>query len=1126
MFHSDAMTKPDYLNLTGATVEVLLRHSDAAYFGRWVKYGLSIALGQLDDAVLRSVYGELDALGAWICGEDNTDSTRRESNRCRMREDGEGDIQVVGPRIILKTDRARGGVAEGESLWLELISAGRRICRAINENALRNLFNTSQSIPMPEDVVRCDTSACTEDLHDTAPMWTVCKGVSASTRSRGFDNDDTFSTDEGHLLTDEVAIGFALDGLMYRNAYGEPQERTDIAQLHYLRDSSHTNLYHIMRRTLAFTNCTGERWRGISMFTDNTEWSSMNCSDIGGTNCTGLNLLVGTCESVLSIEDVEIAAASASADDVVYDTQDEQPLYDVADAEMDVTTLSINLCSSYSHQSTRALYSSDNFTKSVYRMNESISEGDSGHIECEFEWCSRSRVMERWKNVPFIGTCAILVAPVDGKLFASDHSFFWGPSTSLKKGSVTNHDTVYTDETPLSLHTDDSSNLLNENQDEHATEHVELSKNDPVANVSYGTLDGETLSNTLGLLFEGYFPKAFTDGALWPMMSDGFRARGFIQYATPMQEASPASFWYMKRATLPVFVYDMYDVHYHEVNSYHFFYDEAPRHSEYVYGACLTSVGSSSSAILYGITYPEAAWNITVYSSFLDTPTGDTSPFTRSTADQLGNWTTLPFVFPEINAEAKAQLTSKRFAYNTYPPPPLLTSPPPPSDSNISFRGYHGRIFNGDGESMAENLGTYGTHDVQQDLCETFGMRDKGHVRDDGATAEATATDDEVELKTFNWEVYYRFSCRHTLTACENPSDIQSDEVVTYGPFRNAYFDYTVTPDGEIRLAAYRVTGDHAHAILVFPKTEQTPVCSNEFNELRVYRRIGKKGKFQAIEPRSLRGGVQAERESFHSAQYPFDSVPDLNSEIPLAECYADQNISGGVGADEQLIFTREKNRFSYGLQDTFSGRTYERVDDHFSKYGPCDATSAYPASGSVQSFGDVNDRLNRMFKSLTNVSVSTKLNQKIFDANSLYFNRTLSYENHTFLETGTSLPFLAFLNYWNEKYAEGMYNAHKVWDTILMGFLDDVPFDSGDSVNSCVYRAQPDYETRRLLRDIMTDGDLAMDNHVQNTVDLEEPPGVSPSPIGRICRSYTTPDCMPLRSSFIERAYSISCVT
>ncbi|KAK3247735.1 hypothetical protein CYMTET_42768 [Cymbomonas tetramitiformis] len=475
MFHSKAMRQPAYLDLTDATEDVKARHTDEAYFKRWIKYGLSIALGQLSDDDLRSVHNELNALGAWICGEDNIDSVARESNRRRFHANGEGDVQVVGSRVVIKADRARGGIADGESLWLELLSAGRRICRAINENALRNLFNVSQNVPMPEEVVECDTTACTHDLHDMTPMWTICKGVSASTRSRGIGHYDDSSSDDARLTTDDVAIGFALDGLMYQI---NDITSVNITYMNELLDLCHSDstyntlyctAYEGMRRTLAFTDCTQETWRGVSMFKKDTEWSDLNCSDVYSSFCDdNVTFNVGTCETYMIAEDVTIDASSDSKL-VMYDTHDDSPSYDVADAEIDTNTLSVNLCASHSHKSMRALYSSDNFTRSVYLLNESVAEDESGHLECESEYCIRSRVRERWEDMPIIGTCAILIAPVDGKLFASDHGFFWGPSNTVSQGSVTNHRSVHSRSVSMSLHTSDMTNLLT-SSDDHANE--------------------------------------------------------------------------------------------------------------------------------------------------------------------------------------------------------------------------------------------------------------------------------------------------------------------------------------------------------------------------------------------------------------------------------------------------------------------------------------------------------------------------------------------------------------------------------------------------------------------------------------------------------------------------------
>eukprot|EP00854_Cymbomonas_tetramitiformis_P001642 gene1642-2287_t len=378
-------------------------------------------------------------------------------------------------------------------------------------------------------------------------------------------------------------------------------------------------------------------------------------------------------------------------------------------------------------------------------------------------------------------------------------------------------------------------------------------------------------------------------------------------------------------------------------------------------------------------------------------------------------------------------------------------------------------------------------------MCETFALRDTDEARCDRSGTCESQYEPSVEQSTFNWEVYYRFTCYHRVTRCESPSALE--DATIFGPYRNAYFDFSTSKSGFSYLTSYRVTGDHAHAVLVVPPDGIDSVCDGDNTTLRIYRRIGseKNAAFHLIEPSGLAGDVTDERSSFYDRPYPFAGNISGSSEWPpLSECYANSEVDPDTTVDDEMIFAKNGLNRSSESARRLSSRLYERIDSKYATYTPCDVQSTYPKSESTFSPLQIHDRIERMFPGLTNKSVSSKMREYIFQSETLYTNQTHNYTEHVFEETRTTLPFLSILNYWNEKYAEMLYKAHHRWKDRLMGFLDDVPLDAGDTVRSCVFRSQPNYEARRLQRAIMMEGDKVLDDYAHRASTVIDAPEVS----------------------------------
>ncbi|KAK3255192.1 hypothetical protein CYMTET_35665 [Cymbomonas tetramitiformis] len=1035
VYHSAMMRKPDYLDLSDATE---------------------------DQARAQAVLDELGALGAWICGENHAATSARESNRCSLR-DGDTDMRVLGPRIVLRVDRLRGGVERGETLWAEAASTARRICRAINENALAKVAGGDLA-PLPESVVECATAECSAELERMTPVWVVCKAVAVSFTVDGVDVNETDVAAQPRTRT--VSLGFALDGMLRQVQSTETVHAVSVSSAESDSDA---------RRLLHSTDCDRESWRGMLR---PSEWIAKSVCDTDDVECDALHL--GTCATTLALEDVRIDALDTDGK-LRYD-ESGVPLYAVGDAEIEmgssVGESGLNLCQAFSFEATETFFAS-NFYK-AFKTPENVDSGtlDDTYLPCDSDWCVDARVTERWSDLPTLGFCATLAAPVDPRLLASDHGFFWGPSISARKGTVYNHRVTHSDIFFLSNHSDTVQDLP-----ESGEEMVKLSKRSHEAHVAYGTENSSLLINTLETLFEGYLPNAYTTESQHLLMkSDGFRARGFVRYESYDNEDT-TSVWYAARSVLPVFAYDMYDVHFYESNTYNMFRDETAHYSEYVYGSALTSLGATSSAVLYGLTYPEVSWKRTLYTSFKDDYEGsDSSPFTRSTSDELAKWNVLDLTFEKLYLQTESELDASEYAYADS----STSSASYATDDDIeyahaeaSFRGYEARIFNGDGNVFADYLDLRNNNDIQQDMCETFALRDTEETRSNQSGTRDSQHDPSVEQTTFNWELYYRFTCYDRVTRCESPSALEDSP--TFGPFRNAYFDFSTSKSGFTHLTPYRVTGDHAHAVLVVPPTGIDSVCDGENATLRIYRRVGSESTaaFHLVEPSGLAGNLTNERTSFYGQSHPFNGNISSSSEWPpLSECYVNAEADSDITVDDELIFARNASHRSGEASGKLSSRLYERLDSKYAVYTPCDVQSTYSKSESTFSPTQIHDRIERMFPGLTNDSVSRKMREYIFQSETLYTNQSYNYTEHVFQETQSTLPFLSILNYWNEKYAEMLYKAHHKWKNRLVGFLDDVPLDAGDTVRSCVFRSQPNYEARRLQRAVMTEGDKVLDDY------------------------------------------------
>eukprot|EP00854_Cymbomonas_tetramitiformis_P001641 gene1641-2286_t len=643
MYHSVMMRKPDYLDLSNATEDQARAHTNEAYFLRWSKYALSVALGQLSEFDRQAVLDELGALGAWMCGENHATTAERSSNRCSLRDD-DTDMRVLGPRIVLQVDRLRGGVERGETLWAEAASSARRICRAINENALARMAEGDLA-PLPESVVECPTAECSAELERVTPVWIVCKAVAVSFTVDGVDSNATDVAAQPRTRT--VSLGFALDGLLRQVQSGDAVHAVSVSSAESDSDA---------RRLLHNTDCDGESWRGMLRPSELIGESVCNADDVA---CDALHM--GTCATTLALEDVRVDAHDANGN-LQYD-EDGVPLYAVGDAEIEMGSLlvdrGLNLCQSFSFEATETFFASDFFKTFKTPERADSNRLNDNYAPCDSDWCTDAPVTERWFDVPTLGLCATLAAPVDPRLFASDHGFLWGPAISARKGTVSGHQGVHSDIFALSNHSSSVQDLPTSGEED-----VKLSKRAHDSYTPYGVENSTLLMNTLKTLFEGYPPNAYTtEDRQLLMKSDGFRARGVIRYE-PYDSEKTTSVWYAARSVLPVFAYDMYDVHFYESNTYNMFYDETAHHSEYVYGAALTSLGAAASAVLYGLTYPDVSWERTLYASFKDDYERSTSsPFTRSTTAELAEWNALDLTFKKLYVETEKELHASNYAY-------------------------------------------------------------------------------------------------------------------------------------------------------------------------------------------------------------------------------------------------------------------------------------------------------------------------------------------------------------------------------------------------------------------------------------------------------------------------------
>ncbi|KAK3243771.1 hypothetical protein CYMTET_46606 [Cymbomonas tetramitiformis] len=788
-FASSLSRRPDTLNT--APTDLLL--GDEAYARRWARHALSIAVGQLNEDDRARLQVALDAFGEWLCDD---------AYICRFSGGAASSAgaRIAGPHLVFPLRRAVGGaVADAEVAWPEATALAKRVCRAINTRTLSTVRDGIDP-PLPETVVQCDAGDCVSDLKLLPAVWMLCKGVTVSTLIRGDDDDDDDddfedSTTTGSRVT-ELALGFALDAAWHRPASaGTPTRTVTAATVDRERISGGE-----------LTRATCDEWSGLRY---DREWSSSASTSAIGSCATVVTLSEVRTPAVV---DTDIAASSSSTES----SDDEGArVYPATDHAWDRGA--VNLCATLPWRVSRAFYAHDGGVMNLESENAANPESPVRDRK------TLRAVSLRERDAPVGGTCLTLLAPPNPRTFASDHGFLWGPSVSVISSDVAD------DHAETGGDNDVTSTRLSlvKNSSTKADAFVLRPGSDPFgADASIGTYDGMIDAPWIGSERSG------TSDArvLWPLVhslpslffpenytrSNGDRvmlARGFRPYATTLSPSSSSTEnssggyrSFCKREILPVIVYEMYDVDDAEGTGY-------AGGTDVHFTTLLTVLGVGRTVVgAYGASNV-TRWQDTWFRTFDYRATGEgASPFAESgnrgdLARQMWR-TTAPYVY--------RYHATRRSALDAPPTPSPSLSSSSSSSPLFRFRQkfdqlssapgskalWRGRLFTGNGVGFAQMLDR-SPEDVEQDLCQSFNLR-FGEERERA-----------LQRSTFNWEVYYRFTCWDPRTACETPSAIEDAPI--YGPYRNAFFENQILRDGTRALNNFRVTGDHAHAVFVMP---------------------------------------------------------------------------------------------------------------------------------------------------------------------------------------------------------------------------------------------------------------------------------------------------------------------
>ncbi|KAK3253025.1 hypothetical protein CYMTET_37713 [Cymbomonas tetramitiformis] len=1016
-YYADIMRRPDYLPNTDTT-------TNDTYSALWNAKGLSLALGQVQNACPICGYAllaDMEAFGRWAPDSDTAAA-----------------YEVVGPRVVFTLPH---NVEDGESLWAELSQVGRSTCRAINNNTVTQVAaGDGLNANMPESYVDVDPDN-SEDVKLIPPAWVVCKGFTVSVLTDPSSDATPSST--------EVSVGFALDALRAKHA-----DETDPQNI-YAPDASDQDAE---RRKLVYTKCPTERWAGV------VDASWVHGYDVATP--------LGTCDSVLILADTPVPTTKST-------TKDSYTVSDGMDNKLGATNTKHNLCQTVRASVEKAYHAARGQSLTMTVNDEFDRTHEISNRLCADGACPASAFTAKANDVPTIGSCATHMAPPHPRLFVSDHGFLWGPTVSSADNL-----------TRMSSHGPEQDSV--DVDDPYYVEYVDTAYSATLPKgATYGTTDAEPRLNTTvsRSIPNAFFPGTYKFSTVGRALnvsatSNGARGRGVL-YASP-DSATSTSYEKrharLQRAVLPVFMYDMYDVHVAEGNARRPYKGDGGYNTyQYSYATARSWRGFSRSALSSAYVAVDG-WADSLYVSFdFDDDPQYVGPFKnihpvyecQSPCQTV--WNATAQRYDDLKTVAYDRVTGLDAGYRgmydheIYAPPP-----PPPSDLYTASSEYESlkgaprraRLFVGNGGSMAEMLDRE-EGDVLQELCETFGAR-----ADD-------ISDRPERYDTFNWEVRYKFTCRDVATQCETPSDLVDAPV--HGPYRNAYLEVQRSREGNARVNAYRVSGDHAHAVIVTPPTPNEHVCA-EGSELRVYRSVDAADHYVGIEPASLAGDSQERRRSFYDRPKAFPTeLHDQKSTTLkqlLTECY---------DTNEHMAFTWSGQEIASGGNNKAVNRRYADLNKH--PHGPCTALSR--AEAETASHAD--DALKRLLPGMTAASIGTKMRGTLFSRSELnYLDPNKNYSVHEIdLALGVR-PFLAMYNYWALQHAYNLWHAAADHPQAL-GFLDDVPLDAGDTLRSCAFRGDDlTYAARRLRRELMTYGDARLDAVLGDTAYADSDPEVT----------------------------------
>ncbi|KAK3287430.1 hypothetical protein CYMTET_5065 [Cymbomonas tetramitiformis] len=379
------------------------------------------------------------------------------------------------------------------------------------------------SAGMPESYV----SSKDETFLLLPPAWVVCKGFSVS----------VLSDAGGDMVaeTTEASVSFALDGLRIRGSNVQPfdiNKRNDTVE----------------RRKLLYTDCPDDKWAGIMR------------PDVWVDEATHPDY--GTCVSELVLDDTLINAQNGKY--LIKDGIDNALGYSPSVGHY--ARLKHNLCQTVYSEKEKKYVATKGESLTVTVNDEFDRAHEISDSICDDETCRSSAFVVTVDMVPTAGDCAVYAAPPHPRLFVSDHGFLWGPVVHDKDKTLN-----------LSQHANNIQAGDPYNEELTMSTYVGVL---PQEN-TYGTERASpnlktTVTYTVPTAF---YPITYERSTTYKtknvsVTSNGARARGALivqrdttAYATSGNDPVENRPAYVKRAIMPVFVNDMYDLHVAESNA-------------------------------------------------------------------------------------------------------------------------------------------------------------------------------------------------------------------------------------------------------------------------------------------------------------------------------------------------------------------------------------------------------------------------------------------------------------------------------------------------------------------------------------------------------------------------------